>query len=166
MMGRVTDGQESIPWATSLLLTTQPCQLHNPYPSPALLRPLHHSFDILFHFCCFKPFCCVTQLAPTSLPATIPLLTSPWPHLPSFLLFLNLAEVGCLPNWGLIPWFFFMLYQPEQPSLYSFVLSCCAGQMASAQVPGFQPHAATLVHSMFEHHIRYVSPPRRQRTLD
>lgn len=108
-------------------------------------------------------FCCITQLAPTSLPRSHLTLTlsSPLP-LPQF----PLAEVGCLPNRGLIPWFFFVLYQPEQPSLFSFVLSCCAGQMASARVPGFQPHAATLVHSMYEHHIRYVSPPRRQRTLD
>lgn len=64
MMGRVTDGQESIPWATSLLLTTQLCQLHNPHPSPAFLHPHHLSFNISFHLYCFTSSCCVTQLTP------------------------------------------------------------------------------------------------------
>lgn len=89
MMGRVTDGQDSIPWATSLLLTTQPCQLHNPHPSPAFLHHLHHSSEIPFHLYCFTPSCCVTQLTPTSLPSIVLLFTSPRPLLPSFFLFLN-----------------------------------------------------------------------------
>lgn len=81
MMGRGTDGQESIPWATSLLLTTQPCQLHSPHLSPPLLHPLRYSTDIsslLFHaiLLCY-------QVIPTYSPSIALPLTSPRP-LPPF----------------------------------------------------------------------------------
>lgn len=55
--GRVTDGQQSIPWATSPLLIVQPCQPHNAHPSSALLHPLHRCTDILFHLYCFSLSC-------------------------------------------------------------------------------------------------------------
>lgn len=85
--GEVTDGQESIPWATSLLLTTQLCQLHNPHPSHALLHCLHHhSSDIPFHLYCFTPSCCVIT---TSLSSIVLFLTSFQPLPPSLFLFLN-----------------------------------------------------------------------------
>lgn len=81
MMGRGTDGQESIPWASSLLLTTQPCQLHSPHLSPPLLHPLRYSSDIsslLFHaiLLCY-------QVIPNYSPSIALPLTSPRP-LPPF----------------------------------------------------------------------------------
>lgn len=97
MMGRITDGQESIPWATSLLLTTQPCQLHNPHPSPTLLHPLRHFSDTPFHLYCFTPSCCVTQLIPTSSPSIKRLLTSLRP-LPPSLPQCPLTKMSCLPK--------------------------------------------------------------------
>lgn len=83
MMDRLTDGQESAPWATGLLLTAQPCQTPQPSsisrasaPPPPFPRPILSR---------------LAQLILTSLPS----ITLIEPFLPSFfLLLLNVLRRG------------------------------------------------------------------------
>lgn len=149
-MGRLTDGQESIPWATGLLLATQPCQLHNAHPSPSTAPPLlltPHFISTVSRY----PVYCVTQLLSGS------------PH--SFTLLLELLSLSFfsstssgrnglfakpLPN----PLIFLHVVTARAAiplSLHPFLL--CGGE-ASAQIPGWQPHAATLASNKLEHHIK------------
>lgn len=155
MMDWVTDGQESIPWATSLLLTTQPCQLHNPHPSPALLHPLHHSWhpisSLLFHasLLCFStyPHPLTLHHTPSHLSLNFSSLVPSLPQCP-------LAEAGSLPNWGLIPWIFLHVVTARAAIPLFLPPSLLCWVKASTQIPGLQPHAVTLVYTMLEHHIR------------
>lgn len=84
----VTDWQESIPWATGLLLTTQPSQIHSSppssVPSTASAFPYMSISSPLFHT---TPH---IHLSPAPL--------TPPPQYP-------FVEMACWPNSSLIPWF-------------------------------------------------------------
>lgn len=110
MTDRLTDGQESTPWASSLLLTTQPCQLNSPHPSPAPPTPASTFPDTPFHLCCSTRACRVPRLIlSSSAGAALP------PHLPlnflpvSRFLIVPLEENGRLPKQGPNPRLFFLL---------------------------------------------------------
>lgn len=87
------------------------CLPHSPANSTVPISLLHFytpsATPLTFHLYCFTPSCCVIKSSPPTRPPShslSPPLDLFLPSLPQR----PLAEIGCLPNWGLIPWFFFM----------------------------------------------------------
>lgn len=139
MMDWVTDGQKSIPWATSLLLTTQPCQLHSPHPSSALLQPLR--LLLTPHF---------NSIVSGKPPVLLNLSSPPQPSIsPPLELFLSLSFSSSMSsgrNWlsakpGPNPLVFLHVVTARAATALFLPPLLLCWVKARAQIPRSQPHA-------------------------